>query len=105
MMLQGAGNSPFWLYCKEVQARASFFKTMTRTIDTTNCPGWGDLTKLSDRAVENALNIAWSRKKYDATCRAALSFLQAEDLRRWDNGGKAEFQAMIERQFGRPSVV
>jgi hypothetical protein len=76
-----------------------------RKLDTTNCPGWGDLTKLSDRAVENALNMAWGRKRYDLTCRAAIPFLQAEDEFRWDNGGKAEFQAMIEREFGRPSVV
>lgn len=76
-----------------------------RTLDTTNCPGWGDLTKLSDQSVENALEIAWNRKAYDAVCNAAVPFLQAEDQWRWDNGGKAEFQAMIEREFGRPSVV
>ena len=76
-----------------------------RTLDTTNCPGWGDLTKLSDRAVEGALSIAWNRKGYDPMCKAAVPFLQAEDQWRWDNGGKAEFQAMIQRELGRPSVV
>jgi hypothetical protein len=76
-----------------------------RTLDTTNCPGWGDLTKLSDRAVEGALSIAHGRQRYDATCKAAVPFLQAEDQWRWDNGGKAEFQAMIRREFGRESVV
>lgn len=76
-----------------------------RTLDTTNCPGWGDLTNLSDRALEGALSIAWGRKQYDAMCQTALPFLQAENQWRWDNGGRAEFQAMIEREFGRPSVV
>jgi len=78
---------------------------MTRTLDTINCPGWGDLTRLSDRAVENAFEICHARIKFDAMCAEAMPFIQAENNFRWENGGKDKFWAMIKREFGRDSVV
>ena len=78
---------------------------MTRALDTTNCPGWGDLTRLSDRGVENALEICHARIKYDAMCAEAMPFIKAENTFRWENGGKEEFRAMIKRELGRESVV
>lgn len=78
---------------------------MTRALDTTNCPGWGDLTCLSDQAVENAFNICYARIKFDAMCVEAMPFIEAENNFRWENGGKEKFRAMIKREFGRDSVV
>lgn len=76
-----------------------------RALDTTNCPGWGDLTKLSDRAVENAFDICSARTGFDAMCIEAMPFIKAENDFRWENGGKEQFRAMIRREFGRESVV
>jgi hypothetical protein len=78
---------------------------MTRTLDTINCPGWGDLTRLSDQAVENAFEICHARIKFDAMCAKAMPFIEAENNFRWENGGKERFRAMIKREFGRDSVV
>jgi hypothetical protein len=78
---------------------------MTRTLDTINCPGWGDLTRLSDLAVENAFEICHARIKFDAMCAKAMPFIEAENNFRWENGGKERFRAMIKREFGRDSVV
>lgn len=68
------------------------------------CPLWGDLTKLADYALENAHSIALLRSKHDAGCAEALPFIKAELDKRWENGGKAAFQAMLKKEFGDRAV-
>jgi hypothetical protein len=81
-----------------LEARAStFFKIMT-------CPLWGDLTKLADYALDNAHSIALQRSSFDEGCAAALPFIKAEMDKRWENGGKAAFQAMLNKEFGDRAV-
>jgi hypothetical protein len=72
---------------------------MTRT----NCPLYGDLTKLSDHAIEGALSVCQLRQHLPEW-REAFSLIQEENAIRWDNGGKEEFQAMLNQEFGDRAV-
>jgi hypothetical protein len=68
---------------------------MTRT----DCPLYGDLTKLSDYALEGAFSIC-QRRQHLPEYAEAFRLIQEEDSYRWNNGGKAKFQAMLIREFG-----
>ena len=68
---------------------------MTRT----DCPLYGDLTKLSDYALEGAFSIC-QRRQHLPEYAEAFRLIQEEDTFRWNNGGKTEFQAMLIREFG-----
>jgi hypothetical protein len=72
---------------------------MTRT----NCPLYGDLTKLTDHALEGALSICQMRQHLPEW-QEAFSLLQKENAARWDNGGKEKFQAMLNQEFGDRAV-
>lgn len=86
-----------WLYClKDREARASTaHKTMTRT----DSPLYGDLAKLNDGALAFAFSLCQHRQHLPEYAEA-FKLIQAEDARRWNNGGKAQFQAMLIREFG-----
>jgi hypothetical protein len=68
---------------------------MTRT----DCPLYGDLTKLNDGALEFAFDLC-RRRQHLPEYAEAFSLIQEEDTYRWNNGGKAKFQAMLIREFG-----
>ena len=68
---------------------------MTRT----DCPLYGDLTKLNDGALEFAFDFC-RRRQHLPEYAEAFKLIQEEDARRWNDGGKAKFQAMLIREFG-----
>jgi hypothetical protein len=72
---------------------------MTRT----DCPLYGDLTKLNDAALAFAFDLC-QRRQHLPEYAEAFRLIQEEDARRWDNGGKAKFQAMLNREFGSRAV-
>lgn len=86
-----------WLYCLEDrEARASTaHKTMTRT----DSPLYGDLSRLNDDALAFAFSLCQGRQHLPEYAEA-FKLIQAEDARRWNNGGKAQFQTMLVREFG-----
>jgi hypothetical protein len=65
----------------------------------TDCPLYGDLTKLSDSALEFAFDLC-RRRQHLPEYAEAFKLIQKEDARRWNDGGKAKFQAMLVREFG-----
>jgi hypothetical protein len=68
---------------------------MTRT----DCPLYGDITKLNDGALEFAFDLC-RRRQHLPEYAEAFRLIQEEDTYRWNNGGKAKFQAMLIREFG-----
>jgi hypothetical protein len=72
---------------------------MTRT----NCPLYGDLTKLSDHALEGAFSVCGLRQHLPEW-QEAFALIQQEDAHRWDNGGKQKFQEMLNLEFGDRAV-
>jgi hypothetical protein len=68
-----------------------------------NCPLYGDLTKLSDHAIEGAFSICQLRQHLPEW-QEAFVLIQEENAARWDNGGKEKFQAMLNREFGDRAV-
>lgn len=72
---------------------------MTRT----DCPLYGDLTKLNSAALAFAFDLC-QRRQHLPEYAEAFKLIQEEDAHRWDNGGKERFQAMLNREFGDRAV-
>jgi hypothetical protein len=87
---------PFLFYCQCNGPRGPpLASAMTRT----DCPLYGDLTKLNDGALEFAFDLC-QRRQHLPEYAEAFKLIQEEDARRWNDGGKAQFQAMLIREFG-----
>ena len=82
-----------------------------------SCKLYPNMEKLTDAGLTHALSIVgnclkWGRDHarfqgiytYNDYVEA-MACLILEDEYRWENGGKQAFDAMIQRTFGRPSVV
>ena len=76
------------------------------------CKVYGNVSKMSDRGLEHAWNTNIVRMKWSPENPAfkglytkadyieAMACLILETDYRWENGGKAKFDAMIKRTFG-----
>jgi hypothetical protein len=75
------------------------FHHLLQAMTRTDCPLYGDLTKLNDGALEFAFDLC-RRRQHLPEYAEAFKLIQEEDAYRWNNGGKAKFQAMLIREFG-----
>ncbi len=81
------------------------------------CKVYGNVSKMSDNGLEHALNTMFPRMAWIADGASfkglwtkddyieAMACLILESDYRWENGGKQEFDEMIQRTFGRKSVA
>ncbi len=81
------------------------------------CKVYGNVSKMSDNGLEHAMNTNIIRMRWSADNAAfkglytkedyieAMACLILESDYRWENGGKQEFDEMIQRTFGRKSVA